>query len=160
MISEIVNAAASEPSGSGTVITVLGAGGLGAIIAAVVTGLFSKRKLGAEATEIITNAAAGVVTSVQSQLDRSEQHRKDDQAAHELEMAKITHAHALSMTQMAHAHVQERKAWTQILQMHAAWDHLAIEKLLEYGVSLPPTPPLQPERKFVDDQGYPMEGVD
>lgn len=160
MIAEVVAAAAQEGNAAtGTIIAALGAGGLGAILAAIVTGMFSKRKLGAEATEIITNAAAGVVTSMEAQLARSEKARQADQSAHEIEMARITHEHAIAMTRMAEAHVKERDAWTKVLQLHVAWDALAISKLAELDMEMPNPPPLTPAQRFVDEHGYPVEEV-
>lgn len=143
-----------DSAGSSTIVAVLGAGGLGAIAAAIVTGLFSKRKLGAEATEIITNAAAGVVKSMEGQLARSEQARREDQAEHAREMAE-----------MAAAHVAERNEWRKVLQLHVAWDVLAIQRMAEQNLDgkpeLPPPPPVTPAQRFVDDAGFPIKpGVD
>lgn len=131
---------------TGIIIALLAGGGVSAVVAAAVTGLFSKRKLGAEATEIITNAAAGVVTSMQQQLTNSDTARQADQAKHDKQMDA-----------MAAAHVKERAAWQRVLELHAAWDHIAIAKLNELGFTdLPPTPPLTPAQRFVDDNGYPL----
>lgn len=109
----------------------LGAGGLGAIVAAIVTGLFSKRKLGAEATEIITKAAAGVVTNLQAEVDRqvarAERLVKDHDDAIRLIVIGVN---------------REREETRRVLQLHAAWDHMARERLAEAGIDLPPVPPL------------------
>lgn len=128
---------------------ILGTGGFSAISAAVITGLFSRRKLGADATEIITKAAAGVVISMQAQLAFSEKSRQDDQASC-----------ARKMDHMARAHIQERNEWRKVLQLHVAWDALAIAKLAETGVEMPPTPPLTPAHRYVGDDGYPLTDVD
>lgn len=143
-----------DSAGSSTIVAVLGAGGLGAILAAVTTGLFSKRKLGAEATEIITNAATGVVKSMEGQLARAEKALRDSQAAHAAEMSR-----------MAAAHIAERNEWRKVLQLHVAWDVLAIQKMSEAQLDgsspLPPPPPVTPAQRFVDDSGYPITpGVD
>lgn len=156
MMSLLPLATEGGSSGATTVVGILGAGGVGAILAAIVAGLFSKRKLGAEATEIITNAAAGVVTSMESQLERSEKDRRKDQARHEVEMTRITAGHADEMTKMAQAHVNEREAWRKVLQLHVAWDMLAISKLADENIELPAPPPVTPDRRFVDDHGYPL----
>jgi hypothetical protein len=102
------------------IVAILGAGGLGAIVAAVVTGLFSKRKLGAEATEIITKAAAGVVTSLQGELARSEAARLVQEAGYRHEIEKIKGEHAREMDDVR-----------RVLQLHVAWDAIAIAKLGE-----------------------------
>lgn len=158
LLTQLVVDSQQEPSqngGSGIIIAVLAGGGVSAVVAAMVTGFFSKKKLGAEATEIITNAAAGVVTSMQGQLSRSDQARHDDQLRHERAMAS-----------MAEAHVKERREWQKVLQLHVAWDVMAIARMAEAAQSdsqilpLPPPPPVTPAQRFVDDNGYPLNQVD
>jgi acyl-coenzyme A synthetase/AMP-(fatty) acid ligase len=117
------------------IVAILGAGGLGAIVAAVVTGLFSKRKLGAEATEIITKAAAGVVTSLQGELARSEAARLTQQIEYQATITKIKDDHDAEMADVR-----------RVLQLHVAWDAIAIAKMAEQGIHLPPAPPLLPPR--------------
>jgi hypothetical protein len=126
------------------VIAVLGSAGLGAIIAAVVNGFFSKRKLGAEATEIITKAAAGVVTNLEAENLRQS-------AA----MAKMVVDHAaliaemkLKMDAQTASHALEIEEFKRVLQLHVAWDTIAIAKLNEVKIHLPPAPPLLPARRF------------
>jgi DNA-directed RNA polymerase len=153
-----LEAAASGSTTGSTIVVVLAALGIGSVVTAVVTGLFSKRKLGAEATEIITNAASSVVKTLEAQLARGEQERHEDQTRHEMEMTRITVEHAREMTNMARAHTQERDAWKKVLQLHVAWDALAISKLAEMDFDMPPTPPLTPAEHFVDDKGYPING--
>ena len=146
LLTHIVLEASSDIQGSGggdtastnTIVAVLGAGGVGAILAAIVTGLFSKRKLGAEATQIITNAAAGVVKSMEADLTRTKR----------------------DMEAMAAAHVHERREWQKVLQLHVAWDAMAIARLAEMQITMPPVPPVTPAQRFVDDNGYPVGGVD
>lgn len=107
----------------------LGGGGLGAIAAAVVAGLFSRRKLGAEATEIITKAASGVVERL------------------EAELARVTNERGAmrdELEQVRREWTAERLVWRQVLTIHAAWDTLAIGKLTECGVVIQAPPPLYP----------------
>lgn len=144
-----LEAAASGSTTGSTIVIVLAALGIGSIVTAVVTGLFSKRKLGAEATEIITNAASSVVKTLEAQLQRSDAERREELERHEVAMAR-----------MALAHVQERDAWKKVLQLHVAWDALAISKLAELHLDMPPTPPLTPAQHFVDAKGYPLNGVE
>lgn len=118
-------------------IAILGTGGATGIIAAIVTGLFSKRKLGAEATEIITKAAAGVVTNMQAEIDRQVK-RNDD----------LTTEHRAAMRNLIASHEEEITEMRRVLQLHVAWDTIAIAKIAELGVQLPPAPPLLPPRKF------------
>ncbi len=115
------------------VVAVLGAGGLGAIFAAIVTGMFSKRKLGAEATEIITKAAAGVVTNLQAEIDRQVKARTDDAATHQKAIETLITSHNREMAEVR-----------RVLQLHVAWDAIAIAKLAGLDVHLPPAPPLLP----------------
>jgi len=117
------------------VVAVLGVGGLSAIIGAVVTGLFSKRKLGAEATEIITKAAAGVVTNLQAEIDRQVGLRE-----------KQVTDHAAAMKTLMDGHADEMNEVRRVLQLHVAWDAIAIAKMADVGIELPPPPPLLPPR--------------
>jgi hypothetical protein len=118
------------------VVAILGSGALGAIAAAIIAGLFSKRKLGAEATEIITKAAAGVVTSLQAEVDRQVKAREDAALQHRLDMAAVMEAHD-----------QEMEEVRRVLQLHVAWDAIAIAKMAEFGTELPPAPPLLPAQR-------------
>ena len=121
------------------VIGLLGGGGLGAIFAAIIAGLFSKRKLGAEATEIITKAAAGVVTNLESELKRQVTAREDAALQHRLDIAAITEAHDIEMAEVR-----------RVLQLHVSWDAIAIARVEELArsvgsdITLPPAPPLLP----------------
>jgi hypothetical protein len=147
MFLEIADAAANSTGSATTsiIVTALSAGGVGAVLAAIVAGLFSKKKLGAEATEIITKAAAGVVSDLRAELDRVIAARRSDTQIHDTEMLA-----------MAQAHAKERAAWRRVLQLHVAWDAIAIAKLGEIGINLPPAPPLSPAERFVGDDGFPL----
>jgi hypothetical protein len=134
-------------------VALLGGGGFAAVIAAVITGLFTRRKLGAEATEIITKAAAGVVTNLTAEVARQEAARKEQAGVYEAQIA----AHEAKLEEMAAAHVHEREEWRRVLQLHVAWDAIAIAKLSEVGVDLPETPPLLPASRYVDDDGHPIK---
>lgn len=127
------------------VVAFLGAGGLGAIIASIVAGLFSKRKLGAEATEIITKAAAGVVENLNEELARTREQMRQQAEKHDKELHT-----------MARAMVREREEWHRVLQLHVAWDAIAIAKLAEFDVDLPDIPPVTPSVRHVGPDGYPL----
>lgn len=129
-----VTTPASDPNTSEYIITALGAGGLGAIAAATIAGLFSKRKLGAEATEIITKAASSVVERLEAELRRNAEDRDLLRAEHTSEIASLRADFG-----------RQREAWRRVLQLHIAWDAIAIAKLDELGVNLPPAPPITPE---------------
>lgn len=119
------------------VVAILGAGGLGAIAAAVITGLFSKRKLGAEATEIITKAAAGVVTNLESENKRQA-----------VRIDRMIEEHRTAMRALVDSHAEEMEEVRRVLQLHVAWDAIAIAKMASLGEEMPPAPPLLPARRF------------
>lgn len=123
---------------------VLGAVGIGAIVSAIIAGLFSKKKLGAEATEIITKAAAGVVTNLQTEIDRQVKMREALQA--DIDRQRTEHLQAIANLMASHA--DEVEEMRRVLQLHVAWDAIAIAKMAEVGVNLPPAPPLLPARRF------------
>ena len=119
------------------IVAVLGAGGLGAVFAAIVAGLFSRKKLGAEATEIITKAAAGVVTNMQAEIDRQV-----------LRNNALVAEHRAFVDRLMASHAEEVEEFRRVLQLHVAWDSIAIAEMAKLGVNLPPAPPLLPARRF------------
>jgi hypothetical protein len=135
-------AAEAAPNSATTqiLIAALSAGGFGAIISAIIAGLFSKRKIGAEATDIITKAASGVVTNMQNEIDRlvARNKRLEENAEVDRRMAQD------SMRSLVHQHELEMEEVRRVLQLHVAWDAIAIAKMNEFGVKLPPAPPLLP----------------
>jgi hypothetical protein len=131
---ELAHAAAEAGSGGTQIlVAILGAGGISAIVASVVTGLFSKKKLGSEATEIITRAASGVVTSIEAELLRAQEARERDRLEHQRQINRIMDDHRSEMNEVG-----------RVLQLHVAWDAIAIAKMSEFGVQLPKAPPLLP----------------
>lgn len=117
------------------IVAALGAGGVGAIGAAIITGFFSKRKLGAEAAEIITKAAAGVVTQLERQIERLTKQGEEQQQRHERVVMRIKSDHEAELNDVR-----------AVLQLHVAWDTMALTELAKIGVDLPPVPPLLPPR--------------
>lgn len=113
------------------IAAILGSTGVGAIIAAIVTGMFSKRKLGAEATDIITKAAAGLVTNLQTEIDR-QIHLRQEQAER----------HEKSVNDLIQSHSDEMDEVRRVFRLHSIWDTMAIAKMAEVGIDLPPAPPL------------------
>lgn len=101
----------------------------GGTIAAVINAVMARKKLGADATKVITEAAAGVATDL----------RKDN--------ADLRTEVATLRRQVTECEAREdrweleRREWRDILQVHAAWDHMAVTALRRAGVSdiaLPP----------------------
>ena len=126
------------------IVSVLSSGGLFAIVGAIINGAFTKRKLGAEATQIITQAASGVVADLrQSLADASvERERVKTETAGILATMRADHQAALE--KQAAEFAEEREDWRRVLQLHVAWDYIAIERLSHLGIELPPPPPIMP----------------
>lgn len=122
---------------SDILVAILGTAGISTVIAAVVTGLFSKRKLGAEATEIITKAATSVVTNLQNELARQQNVNTE-----------LVREHKEHIVTLIESHAEEIEEVRRVLQLHVAWDAIAIAKMAEVGIDLPPAPPLLPARRF------------
>ena len=138
---------ASDNSITQVLILALSAGGFGAILSAVIAGLFSKRKIGAEATDIITKAASGVVTNMQIEIDRLVARNKRLEEDHAMDMRTAQE----SMQSLVRGHELEMQEVRRVLQLHVAWDAIAIAKMNELGVNLPPAPPLLPPSKVDSD---------
>jgi hypothetical protein len=94
----------------------VGSAGIAVVLAAVVNGVFNKRKLSAEATQIITDAAGSMVVRLEHQVAdlSSEQAR-----------------------QRRHQQLTDER-----LAVHAAWDRQAQIAAERQGFQLPPPPPL------------------
>lgn len=122
---------------SDILVAILGTAGISTVIAAIVTGLFSKRKLGAEATEIITKAATSVVTNLQNELARQQNVNTE-----------LVREHKEHIVTLIESHAEEIEEVRRVLQLHVAWDAIAIAKMAEVGIDLPPAPPLLPARRF------------
>lgn len=103
---------------------------LGAVAASIVNGLFNKRKLSAEATKIITDAASGVITTLR---DENAREHSDRLAVH-AEMTALRND------------VRMQEA---LIAVHAFWDSQAWQILREAGIDLPAPPPLTPSRPAI-----------
>lgn len=110
------------------------------VLVSLITAYLNRKKLGAEATDIITQAATGVVNQfkednarLRQQADRDRQERAELRGRlDELELA------------------ERRREWElhqlrEQLQVHAAFDYLAIDKLREVGIDIGEAPPLMPD---------------
>ena len=125
------------------VLAVLGTAGVASVLGALVTGAFNRKKLGADATEIITKAATGVVERIEAENTRLNSELGNERnARHRLEReleAERAAREKLSreMDRFRRLAIQH----THILQMHAAWDALAVSALEKAGVDGMPKPP-------------------
>lgn len=104
--------------------------GVGAVVVAVLNGLFNKRKLSAEATKIITDAASGIV-------ERLEQENARIVAANTLLEGKVQATQIEQATQREH-----QRQVDQVLAMHALWDKQVVEIAAQHDIDLPTPPPL------------------
>lgn len=139
--------------GAGDVAAIAGAVGFGTIVSALIGGLFTRRRVSAEATEIITNAAAGVVTNMQTQLEAQARTNEADRARHEERIKQMERDHLTALAALSKSHAEEMDEARRVLQLHVAWDAIAIAKMAEIGVELPPAPPLLPARRFDHPDG-------
>lgn len=124
------------------VVAVLGGGTL----AAVLNAIMSRKKLGADATKIITEAAAGVASDLRTdnqalRTKQAELEARVDELEQREEAINLAHRRETAQWE------RERQDWRRVLQLHAAWDHMAVTKLRETmaeDVTLPEPPPLYP----------------
>lgn len=113
-----------------TLVQLLGSAAVAAVLAAVVTGLFSRRKLSAEAAEIITKAASGVVERLEAENARI--------AASNLVLGGRAEAQGILLEQVQ----RDLRALHEQVAVHVFWDQQAVEMAREQGLELPPPPPL------------------
>lgn len=118
-------------------VAALSGGGLASIVAAIFQSIVSRRKLGAEATKIITDAAAGVVQSMQADLLRQRQESAAEVADHKDFVRRLIESYE-----------EEAEEWRKVWEQHVAWDEGARKELAKFGVELPPAPALLPPRRF------------
>lgn len=123
------------------VVAILASTSIGAIVSSIIAGVFSKKKLGADATEVITRAASGVVERLEAEVKRGAADRAR-------EVSELTHELARVKAEWA----KEREDWRRVNQLHVAFDVLAIAKLAEAGIELGMEPPplLPPIRAQLD----------
>jgi len=101
-------------------LQILSGGAVGAVLVTIANGLFSKRKLSAEATKIITDAAAGVAAEL-----------RIDNTAARLEVTELR---------------TEVRQLNAVATVHSFWDRQAYDALKAQGIEMPPPPPLYPNR--------------
>ena len=122
-------------------LQILVSAGFATVVVAVINAVITRRKLGAEATKIITDAASGVVANIEKDNERL---RSNDLKKTKRIAALETRVDDLEDEQRGWE--REREDWLRVLQMHVAWDTLAVAKLRELApdFSLPDPPPLTP----------------
>jgi hypothetical protein len=115
--------------------------GIGGILLAIVNGLFSKRKLSAEATKIITDAASGVVQNLRDENARV----IASNTALGVKVDGLTRRVELQQGQIEDGQRIQR-AQSDALAIHAFWDTQAVAICAEQGIDLPAPPPLSTPR--------------
>lgn len=120
-----------------TALQILGAFGVGGILVAVLNGLFAKRKLSAEATKIITDAASGVVQNLRDENARVIASNTALSVKVEALNVKVEH----QQTQIEDGQRVQRSQ-SEALAIHAFWDQQAVTLCREQGIDLPAPPPL------------------
>ena len=131
------------------IVAALSGGGLFAVVGAIANGFFTKRRLGAEATEIITRAASGVVTDLRKSLEERAAEAAEMKLQHTAAIAAMQLEHTAAIAALQKAQSDEREQWRRVLQLHVAWDYIAIEKMSHLGIELPPPPPILPPTESV-----------
>ena len=106
-----------------TVATILGAVGFSGIAAATINFFANRKRGGADATKIITDAAASIVTSLRERVDELER-REDERDDWEEEIREASVA-------------------------HAQWDMDRIAELARFApqLKIKPPPPMLPRKK-------------
>jgi hypothetical protein len=109
------------------VLQLLGSAVVASVIGAIINGILNRKKLGAEATEIITKAASGVVRDIREDNERLRRR------VSELEI-------------QASEWAIEKQEWKDVLILHGAWDLMATSAVNQAipPIELPPPPPLTP----------------
>lgn len=119
------------PAEGNTWVTILAAILGSGIFAAVVNAVAGRRKLGADATKVITEAAGGVVERLEDENERLS--------------LRVTHL------EQEVADLKERdRVQRDLLLVHAGWDHLAIDQLRLAGITIGTAPPLTVPRPSIN----------
>ena len=122
-------------------VQLLGTALASTVLVAIINAIVTRRKTGAEtetlsagATKIITDAAAIVVQEIRADNERL----RIEAAVTEERLDDLEHERAEWQ--------REREEWRRVLQVHAAWDSLAITAIRDAipPIELPQAPPLTP----------------
>lgn len=125
----------------GTVLQLLFSAGVTTVVVTVINGFLQRRKMGADTTKIITDAASGVVARIESDNDRlrteAVTHRTREDSLDSRIDALEAHIERL---------VEERFAWVKLLRAHSDWDDTVVAQIRKAlpGIAIPDPPPLIP----------------
>lgn len=123
------------------VASILGASAVTAVVGAIVNGFINRRKLGAEATSIITQAAGGLVASLQN-----------DNAVLRAEDAK----RKLQAERNARATRKRDAFFRSQFSAHLEYDRKIVKALRDAGIAveMPPEISFPSLEDFYDDDDY------
>lgn len=113
------------------ILAAVGSAGFTGLVATVVNGILNRKKLSADATKIITEAASGVVERLEAELTRKDREHKEREQVLEDRLDRLE------------TYIAE---WRDVAQLHAAWDEIVQYEAREAGFSekIPAAPPLMP----------------
>jgi hypothetical protein len=132
------------------VITLLVSTGAATIIVALITAVFNRRKLSAEATQIITQAAAGTVENIMKDNAALRTELCDVKS----ELAKLTVAVAnAEKRERAHAAIEERYRWH--LDRWHRYTKRVTDELRALGGTIEDPPPMWPDLVMPIDEDDP-----
>ena len=104
--------------------------GAAGVLLAVVNGLFSKRKLSAEATKIITDAASGTLKDVRDENTRL------------LGRQATLEARVDAVEKENRVQAEHQRQTDALIVVHGEWDRQAYYAARNKGINLPEPPPL------------------
>lgn len=121
-----------------TLLQFIFSAGVMTVFVAVINGLLQRRKVGADTTKVITDAATGVMSRIESDNERL---RSEAIGYRTREDVLEDHIDRLG---------DERAEWMRIARQHGEWDDLVFKQVAEHcpTLILPVPPPLSPD-KFV-----------
>lgn len=117
--------------GSSLILALIGSGVVGSVGVAVIQAFTNKRKLSAEATSIISEAAGGIVQRLENEnLRINGENASLRERVHTLE-------------QKDEARDRQDYAFKELLRRHLMWDGLVAKVLRDSGIEVPDAPPLE-----------------
>lgn len=119
-------------------------GAMATVLVAIINAVVNRRRIGAEATKFITDAAAGVVKDLNADNDRL---RAENRAINEaLSTNRTDVVRMKDRLRRAEHDMAELKRHsdkqTTMLQGHQHWDEMAAHLIRKAGIEIPDPPPL------------------
>lgn len=104
--------------------------GVAGVLVALVNGLFGKRKLSAEATKVITEAASGTLKDMRDENTRLVARQVTTEARLDTAERRITEQ------------AEHQRKTDALIVVHGEWDRQAFYAARSKGITLPEPPPL------------------